>query len=953
VSFLIEEDKKSNDPDKHIEVQNKEGADKEDTLIDFSNIKSKFSGLFKQSKEKSQGKQNFLGKDSSSPNSLNKSSQKSDNISVDIKQIGQELKKHSRWLIPLVCILIAVTVSIYLRTMPQRLPIAEEWAENGVYNYYQSLIGSQIGQEYPNLPQQNKDAIIKKELEVYLKENKPEVKQQIESLAKEYRSIFKDDEGTLYLLGIDPYYYYQQTEYIVENGYPGTSIKDGKSWDDYRVAPLGREADWNFHNWFGALWHDIANLFGDFPLMLTFFFVGTIFSALTVIPGFFIGKRITKSNAGGFFTAFLLAVSAFFVSRTTGESSDTDVYAVFFPVLIAWLFIEYLEAKTKKWKIIYISLAGLATGVFAFAWTGWWYIATFLVATLIFQLGYVILTNLKTIPQTIKSKKFLEPLSTFGLYAVVTAVFVSIFSSTDQIIRIIKGPFQFLLLKAVAVTTYWPNIRTTVAELNVVSLSNVIQQLGGKLLFVLAIIGIILLILRKTKNGKRDLQIPFLLVLWLSTSLFGTTKGVRFILQATPIMAIALGAFMGLVFEYSSKWVAKELKFNLNITKVLVFVILALLLIQPAKDGYNQAYRSAPSMNDAWYNTLIKINQETPENIVITSWWDFGHWFKAIAERPVTFDGGTQLPWDAYWVGKSLLTNKEKVSVGIVRMLNCGQNQAFDELDKVLSDTPKSIDILNQVIIQDEASAAQTLNQAGLSSEQAADVLQYTHCENPPQDYYITSDDMIGKAGVWGHFGHWDFTKSVMYQKTNKLSRSEAVKYLTQNFNLSDDEADKIHSEIQTTNPDSWISPWPGYYSGLNPCQTKDPKTLLCEAAVEGNPFQVEISLDDHDLSLVNNPNIYPNSLVYATQDGIEEREFSGQKIGISFVLVPTGEESYGLMLTDPAQANSMFTKLFYFDGHGTSCFSKFDETKQFGGGKIITWIMDYNCQQENKVYFK
>ena len=33
-------------------------------------------------------------------------------------------------------------------------------------------------------------------------------------------------------------------------------------------------------------------------------------------------------------------------------------------------------------------------------------------------------------------------------------------------------------------------------------------------------------------------------------------------------------------------------------------------------------------------------------------------------------------------------------------------------------------------------------------------------------------------------------------------------------------------------------------------------------------------------------------------------------------------------------------------------CFSKFDEAKPFTGGKVSTWTVDYNCQQENRVYF-
>ncbi|MBU1622043.1 MAG: peptidyl-prolyl cis-trans isomerase [Nanoarchaeota archaeon] len=57
-------------------------------------------------------------------------------------------------------------------------------------------------------------------------------------------------------------------------------------------------------------------------------------------------------------------------------------------------------------------------------------------------------------------------------------------------------------------------------------------------------------------------------------------------------------------------------------------------------------------------------------------------------------------------------------------------------------------------------------------------------------------------------------------------------------------------------------------------------------------------------------------------------------------------------MMTHPLQAKSIFTQLFFFNGHGLECFSKFDESQQITGGKIQVWKVDFDCQQENKAYF-
>jgi dolichyl-diphosphooligosaccharide--protein glycosyltransferase len=924
-------------------LDSKNSPKKDDETIDFSKLKQKVNNFF--SKAPSQ------------------QSQKNDpeEISFDLKKIRSSLKKHSPWLIPLICILITLSLSVYLRTMPLSMPITDDWAENTVTQFYHRQLEQQISVQYPNLPAQNKAALIEKEWQKLITENENMFQSSIDQLSNQYKEQFRDKEGNPYLLGIDPYYYYRQTEYILENGFPGSEIKDGKYWDSYRLAPLGREIEPNFHSWFAAKLYKLTSIFTDWPLVLVFFLVGTIFSALTVIPAFFIGKIITRNNIGGFFTAALIAVSAFFVSRTTGESSDTDVYAVFFPVLISWLFLEALEAKNLKNRFIWISLAGLATGLFAFAWTGWWYTSTFILVTLCVYLVYLAFLNRKNLSSYLmfthlKGSPLFSPIVILIIYLISASLFITVLTSSNQVPRMVTGPSEFLSLKEVGVTTYWPNIRTTVAELNVASFSNVIEQLGGKLLLAIALFGIALAIFfRKDEHNQRNLVIPFFLTMWFAASLFATTKGVRFILQATPVMAIATGTGLGFIWFYGSRWTSSGLRLNQNLAKGLIFCLLALLLIQPIEDGYKQAFNSVPSINDAWYNTLTKIKNEAPENIIITSWWDFGHWFKAIADRPVTFDGGTQVGYDAYWVGRSLLVNDEKSTVGIIRMLNCGQNKAFEQLDLFLPDqeTHNKIHLLNNIILLNKEQAAKSLKAEGLNEEQANIILQYTHCE-APIDYYITSEDMVGKAPVWGHFGSWNFQKAIMYQQTKKLSRDQATTYLTSNFNVTKTEADSLYSEIQSTEADKWISPWPGYFSGKESCQKDSASSLLCQINVNSGTALLQIDLNTMDSSFkTNGAPAYPYSLVYADKEGIKEKKFPNSTTPFSVILLPSKDnENYQILAADSSLAYSTFTKLFFFEGHGMKCFQKFDDVQQFTGGKITTWVIDYDCQQSNKVYF-
>ena len=112
------------------------------------------------------------------------------------------------------------------------------------------------------------------------------------------------------------------------------------------------------------------------------------------------------------------------------------------------------------------------------------------------------------------------------------------------------------------------------------------------------------------------------------------------------------------------------------------------------------------------------------------------------------------------------------------------------------------------------------------------------------------------------------------------------------------------------------------------------------------------IDLDNYNATFEGNGNVVPNSLVYVTKDGVEEKKFSGQKAGFSVILIPYGD-TYRTIMADPLQVNSVFTRLFFLEGHGMKCFSKFDYVKDSSGQRIITWKVDYGCQQDNRVYFK
>ncbi len=923
---------------------------KDDEVVDFSKIKKGLSKIFSKNSNTDHGSTKQVEYDEEQPFDAHKHARKkreSENISW-----GAFFRLHGKWMIPLLFLLITITASVYLRTMPMRMPLADEWAASSVESYYKNQIANQVSQQYPNLPEQNRNTLVEREWQKYKLENEGVIKVQISQTAEQFRAQFHDDSGTLYILGIDPYHYYRMVSNVLTYGHQGTTIRDGQPLDEYFLYPEGRFSQLDFVAYVGAFLHRFLNFFATVPLMTSFFLIGTIFSALSVIPAFFIGRKVSGNNVGGFYAALLVAVTSFFVARTTGESSDTDVYTVFFPLLITWLFLEANDTVySRRWRYILAAGAGIITSLFSLAWSGgWWYIFLFLVVAVIGHL--VIHSGIQVYRKQFSVTNLVQPLSVLGVYMVVSGIFVTAMLSFREFWYGFLGPVGFLKIKEVAINSLWPNIRTTVAELNVPPFSTVVSELGGSIFLILAGLGIILS-LKKRENGERDYTVAILLVIWLGSSLFATTRGVRFILQVIPALALGVGIGLGILWSYLVSKSHSILKINKIAAMVIIFVGFSLLFIQPAKAGYNQAFGSVPAMNDQWYNTLSKINIEGDKNAVINSWWDFGHWFKAIGNRPVTFDGAAQVGYGAYWMGRALLVSNEKQTVGILRMLNCGQNNAFETLNSYLNKTHVGVDVLNSIVTMSREDAKVVLQEFGLDSAQAEEVLQYTHCV-PPTDYFITSEDMIGKAGVWGHFGSWDFRRAEMYEFSSRLSQDVSVARMVSGYNITDAVATQYYQEIQSTPADQWIARWPSYLSGISTC-TNSNGMLLCPVDVPQGRVGLQINLTTFNITVGTNQGtaVSPAVMIYATREGIVEKRATGASFGFGVILLPTGEGSYGVILADPELATSVFTKLFFFEGHGLSCFSNFDRVRQFTGGKISTWVVDYECDAaQNKMFF-
>ncbi len=916
-------------------------------------------------------------------------------------------------------ILSVMTVAYQYRVQANNLPAMNTYATKQVLGFYQSQLQQQVAQKYAYLPAAQQTSLVNQQLQQYVSQNKAQIDSEIATVADSLKSHYKGPDNTTYLLGIDPYLQYYYAQNYLKTGTAGDKIINGQPYVTQRNGRLGQSAGFRLIPFIAAEWDKLVNLFyPGTPLMRSMFFYPAILSMLAMIPAFFLGRRLSGGSLGGFTAAMLLAVAQSVIFRTSAGFYDNDQYNFIMPLLILWLLVEAWHADSP-WKTkLYAALSGLSIAVYMFLWTGFWYTNLFIIGAI---LGYVVYLAVRHFALHKKMEGFFagkdmrHVLSVLGSYFLSSVVFIAFigFLIPDQTaFGVLKdyfasyvAPFWFIQYQAVGVTTIWPNVLTTVAELGTGNVASVVAASGGTLLYLFAFLGIaasyltfkkeatrieywfagivaawygILLFFTMTKstNGliagvqhmvlgstfvylfllmlpllaafvltyirkdyHADLFFPLLITIFFAGTLYAAMNGTRFTALHILYVAMAIGIAAEKLLELSGM-LGGPLNIDprlLKIAGVIVLLFLILYVPAPMVQGWNQATNLVPSFNDAWYNTLSVIKAD-PNNAIITSWWDFGHWFYSMTGKSVTFDGGDQGN-RIHWVGEVLLTNNETKAVDILRMLNCGQNQAYNVLYNATNNNSyRAVTIVQKIIYQSRSQAAATLAADNISKATADQVLNYTHCTDLYDQFFIASQDMIGKAPVWAHFGIWNFTRADIYNKVdNSANKQVGVNILMQQYNYTLPDAETTYDAIKNTSGDQWIAPWPGYLGSPASC-TGSGDLLTCSNGILVNMTTMTA------YALTTNGMLYPQVFTYEKNGTVEKKVMASRLLTpATGAILYQDQGSYMLQMSDPDLADSIFTRMFFFQGAGLKYFKLLKHTTAVDGTNIYLYKLDWN----------
>ena len=228
---------------------------------------------------------------------------------------------------------------------------------------------------------------------------------------------------------------------------------------------------------------------------------------------------------------------------------------------------------------------------------------------------------------------------------------------------------------------------------------------------------------------------------------------------------------------------------------------------------------------------------------------------------------------------------------------------------------------------------------------------------------------MVSKAGVWGHFGSWNFEKAAIYTAIDGKKQTEAMSILQDKFGLTEDKSGDYYFEIQSLTSqnevNAWISPWPGYVtSSMSSCsvidnvvscnynkglgRSNDGSTIVLESGefdvTDLSSSQLKIGFYDPSTGAkLGENNAVPREIVFVDENGFEHVQTGSGDFSYAIVLEELEDGTYKSLITDPVFAESTFTKLFFMDGRQTTHFEKFSEKTSVRGEKIIVWKVNWD----------
>ena len=499
------------------------------------------------------------------------------------------------------------------------------------------------------------------------------------------------------LFEFDPFFNYRATEYIIENGTDAYfNWIDEKSWHPFgrNVSETSQVA---LHLTAASLYpiFNFGSSLYDFTILLPL-----VIGSLTAVVVFAF-VRVLGGTTAGLFAALIFSISLPIFTRGLIGWFKSEPLGLFFAFIAMYLFVSGLKFNKGKISLIKLIVAGFFLSLGLSAWGG---ILFFVIPIVLFYFSLPFFKNkdnfiLWAAPtfsaSLILFSLLFERTSTFiigyaGLAILLPTIFIIIsgiimkFSSERTKIRNctivliafiasgigilnsgIVGLPTFRYLNAInPFLTTQDNLTDSVAEHMTTNLSLSFTFLSVFLIF--AVIGMWFLFSKKTINLKTDMRIFAIFTSILA--IYVSSAFVRLELFASVgiiiLGSIGLAILSQKIFEQKKQ----------NATKLIFPAVIILLFLIPITLPENNnwlgwadfppsllnggSHFSNLSTND-WKDATLWIKENTSEDAVIASWWDYGYWITTLSDRTTLVDNATLIDWQIKKMAYALITTPE------------------------------------------------------------------------------------------------------------------------------------------------------------------------------------------------------------------------------------------------------------------------------------------------------
>lgn len=552
------------------------------------------------------------------------------------------------------------------------------------------------------------------------------------------------------VLDYDPWWWYRHAETLLENN------MIMPKWDFLSHYPPGRPVEAH-HGWSYtiAIIYKIMNPLVGWTLTKAAQWSTLIFAALTVIPAFLLGRRLSN-RWGGIATAIFGVLTPALIGVSVAGYCDTDMAVVFYTFLSVYSLILAMETKISKAAIPYYIFSIIVNILFVFTWGFGWVLQMLFLG---FIPAYFVFRIVEKSVHDRKLKININELKREASFAIPILVILGIVNVVGTVAGW-TNVFSTMVLGFQFWTGQSNIVNISVAELQTM---NIFSQAGfnslvGRIGFAPAvfILGIwplplltsplFLYAIYKLYKRQNLTKTEIYMYIWTVATFAMITRGVRFSLLFSVATAASSGYIIGNVLRLLDN---KFLKASFT---GLVILLLVMFISDATTIGYQT---SGMRISDNWYNMLDWLkNNADPDSLIVT-WWDPGHIIAGYTGLAVHADGA---------------------HCGVTSCVPYAHNDRIQDMGRTfaISSEEEAIEILSKYR---ELTDEQCTDSKDFIDNEYGDIFPDEACKPISDMYVIASNDLIGKYYWLSYFGTGTGRNYFQLQITNYDQEQGVIEY--------------------------------------------------------------------------------------------------------------------------------------------------------------------------------